>query len=110
MSQRRRRKNRSEPSPAESPKIKKGLSFWAWLVVTVLWCLYVIRNPPSPSNQGTRLLAKMQGNPLPDWDAERYLEVCLVALLPPILIAGAWKALKWFIKHSKIASEQIDEE
>jgi len=51
-------------------------------------------------------MAEMQGAPLPDWDAERYLAVSLVALLPPILIAGIWKSVKWFIAKIHIEQEE----
>ena len=92
-------------------KSKKG-AFWAWLVFSVLWCLYVIfKHPHGDPNAATKFMAEMQGTPLPDWDAERYLAASLVALLPPILIAGAWKALNWFIKEQdKIRSEQEEDD
>jgi hypothetical protein len=77
--------------------------FWVWLVFSVSWCIAIISDPPDGKAQ-LKLYAEWQGTPLPDWDAERYLGVSLAALLPPILIAGIWKSLKWF--SAKLAGEQ----
>ena len=111
MSQRRRRKNRSEPSTAESPKIKKSLSFWVWLTFTALLWLYLIFIEAPALAENVKFYGKLGGfseDVTAEIFRERLLkEVVAGGILVPILIAGAWKVLKWFIKQHKIASDQL---
>ncbi len=83
-------------------------------MVGVLWCLFVIFKLPQrflERNAGIKFLAKMQGTPLASWDVEMLLIGVLYALLPPILIAGAWKAMNWLIKEQdEIRREQMDKD
>jgi len=86
-------------------KKEQKIAFRAWLVISVLWALFVIfiaapahvayvkelrETPPFGVEMDSREIQKT------------FLEVAYMALLVPILIAGAWKAfwkaLSWYVK------------
>jgi len=81
------------------------------LTFTALLWLYLIFIEAPALAENVKIHGKLAGyseDAIAERIRERLLkEVVAGGILVPILIAGAWKVLKWFIKQRKIASDQL---